>query len=63
MLGIAGGMAATRLMEFMLYGVSPLDAGTWAAAAALMIVAALGAVLVPALRAARVSPAIAMQAE
>jgi ABC-type lipoprotein release transport system permease subunit len=50
-------------MEFMLYGVSPLDAGAWAAAAALMVLAGLAATLVPARRATRVDPASVLRAE
>jgi ABC-type antimicrobial peptide transport system permease subunit len=50
-------------MVFMLYGVSPLDLATWALAVVLMIVAAMIASSVPALRAARVDPLVAIQAE
>jgi hypothetical protein len=42
---------------------SPLDAATWAAAAALMIAAGVLATLVPAMRATRVDPLIAIRAE
>ncbi len=62
-LGLAGGAALTRLMTFMLYGVSPLDRVTWLAAAALLFAASMAAAIVPALRASRVNPMIAMQAE
>jgi ABC-type antimicrobial peptide transport system permease subunit len=62
-LGSLGGLAATRLITFALYGVSPLDAVTWAAALLLMVIAGLVATLVPARRATRVSPLIAIQAE
>jgi ABC-type antimicrobial peptide transport system permease subunit len=61
--GIVGGTAVTRLMEFMLYGVSPLDVRTWVICTALMLAAATFAVLVPARRAARVDPLVAIQAE
>jgi len=61
--GILGGLSVTRLMEFMLYGVSPLDASTWVMAAGLMVAAAVLAALLPAMRAARVDPMIAMRAE
>jgi ABC-type antimicrobial peptide transport system permease subunit len=50
-------------MTFMLYGVSPLDAVTWTLAVALMAVAGLLATLVPARRATRVDPLIAIRAE
>lgn len=62
-LGLAGGFAVTRLMTFMLYGVSPLDPFTWIAAAVLMMAAAMLAAIIPASRAARVDPLIAMRAE
>jgi putative ABC transport system permease protein len=63
LVGLAGGFAVTRLMVFMLYGVSPLDVRTWLAAVLLMVAAAVVAALVPARRAARVDPLIAMRTE
>ncbi|MGH9887116.1 MAG: FtsX-like permease family protein, partial [bacterium] len=63
LLGFAGGAAVTRLMTFMLYGVSPLDAPTWALAALLMLGAAILATVIPARRAAHANPLVAMQAE
>ena len=63
LVGQAGGFAVTRLMTFMLYGVSPLDGRTWASAVVLMMVAAMAAAVIPAYRAARVDPLIAMRAE
>jgi ABC-type antimicrobial peptide transport system permease subunit len=62
-LGVLGGVAVTRLMVFMLYGVSPLDVTTWIASAALMVAAAMLAAVIPALRASRVDPMVAIQAE
>jgi len=62
-LGLIGGAAVTRLMEFMLYGVSPLDVVTWTLAALLMAFAGLLATLIPASRATRVDPLIAIRAE
>jgi ABC-type antimicrobial peptide transport system permease subunit len=61
--GLAGGVAVTRLMTFALYGVSPLDAMTWMASVMLMAIAGLAATLLPALRATRVNPMVAIQAE
>ena len=61
--GLIAGWAVTRLMQFMLYGVSPLDTLTWVGASTLMIAAGLVAALIPALRAARADPLIAMRAE
>lgn len=63
MVGLVGGAAVTRLMEFMLYGISPLDVTTWALAALLMMTAAMAAAVIPARRAAKVDPLVAMQME
>ena len=62
-LGLFGGLLVTRLMESMLYGTSPLDLGTWLLAVTLMIAAAMAAAFIPARRASRVDPLIAIQAE
>jgi putative ABC transport system permease protein len=62
-MGLVGGLAATRVMESVLYGYSPLDTRTWVGAAALMVVAGMAAALVPAYRAARVDPIEAIRAE
>ena len=62
-LGLSGGLAVTRLLVFMLYGVSPLDLTTWALAATLMVVAAMLAAVIPALRASRVDPLVAIRTE
>lgn len=61
--GLIGGIAVTRLMEFMLYGVSPLDVRTWALAVATLAVSAMAAAIIPARRASRVDPLVAIQAE
>jgi putative ABC transport system permease protein len=62
-IGLLGGFATTRLMEFMLYGVSPLDSVTWLAAVGLMGAAGALAAFVPAWRASAVDPLIAMRVE
>jgi len=62
-LGLAGGAAVTRLMVFMLYGVSPLDTLTWTLAVVAMTLAGFFATLIPASRATRVDPLIAIRAE
>ena len=62
-IGLVGGAAVTRLMVFMLYGVSPLDRGTWVIAALLMVGAGLAATLIPAARATRADPVVALRAD
>jgi putative ABC transport system permease protein len=61
--GLAGAMALTRLMRVLLFGVSPTDAVTFAAVAALLVVVALAASWLPARRAARVDPVVALRYE
>ncbi len=65
--GVAAGLAlaplATRTMRNLLYGVAPLDPLTYAYVAALLIGVSLAACFIPALRASRVDPAIALRAE
>jgi putative ABC transport system permease protein len=61
--GLAGGAIVTRLITFMLYGVSPLDVTTWALAALVLGIAAMLAALIPAQRASRVDPLVAIQNE
>ena len=55
-LGLAGAAGSTRLMSSLLFGVTPVDAATFAAAAGVLVVAALTASYVPARRAAAVDP-------
>ncbi len=63
--GIAAGLAAalglTRLMGSLLYDVKATDAPTFAAVAAVLLVTALAASSVPAMRAARVEPVTALR--
>lgn len=56
-LGVAGAAGLTRLLSSLLFGVKPVDAATFAAAAGVLVVAALAASYVPARRAAAVDPA------
>jgi len=62
-IGVALGYAAARAMAALLAGVRPEDPITLAAAAALCLVTALAGSLLPALRAARVDPMLALRAE
>ena len=61
--GLAGSFALTRVMASLLYGVSPVDALTWTLAALSLFVPTVLATVVPALRASRADPVVAMRAE
>ena len=61
--GVAGAVAVTRGLESMLFGVSPLDPLTFGGAIALLAGVSLLACGVPAVRAARVDPTVALRAE
>ena len=56
-------LAAARWLEPLLYGVSPRDPLTYGAVVVALLLAAVLACLVPARRAARVSPSEALRAE
>jgi putative ABC transport system permease protein len=61
--GLAGAAALSRYLESLLFLVSRYDALTFAAVAALLTAVALAASAVPALRAARVDPMVALRSE
>jgi len=62
-IGLAASMAVTRLMAGLLFGISPWDIGTFTSIAALLILAAVAASAVPAVRAMRVDPMVALRYE
>jgi putative ABC transport system permease protein len=62
-LGIGGAAALTRLMESMLFGVTALDAPTFAAMAATLVAAAIVAGYLPARRVTRIDPMRALREE
>jgi predicted lysophospholipase L1 biosynthesis ABC-type transport system permease subunit len=61
--GIAAALALTRLMSGMLFGVTPTDPLTFFAVAALLVAVALLACYIPARRASRVDPVVALRYE
>ncbi len=62
-LGIPCALASSRLIAGMLFGISPGDLPTTASISALLLVVALAAGYLPARRASRVDPAVALRAE
>jgi predicted permease len=62
-LGIAGAAGLTQLMSSLLFGVSPLDWVTYTAVAVSLGLTALLATYLPAMRASRVEPAVALRYE
>ena len=60
-LGLAGAVSATRLMGSLLFGIHPTDPMTFSSMAAILAVAALTASYIPARRAAKVDPLIALR--
>ncbi|HSE52502.1 MAG TPA: ABC transporter permease [Gemmatimonadales bacterium] len=63
LLGVLGSVLAARLIQGLLYGVAPHDPATLAAVAALMATIGLVACWLPALRAARIDPGVAIRAQ
>jgi putative ABC transport system permease protein len=61
--GTLGAAALTRYLSAMLFGVRPLDASVFAAAAAALLAVAFTAIYIPARRATQVDPVVALRCE
>jgi ABC-type antimicrobial peptide transport system permease subunit len=62
-IGTAGALGATRVIASELYGVTPTDPWTFSASIALMLLVGCAACWIPARRATRVDPILALRYE
>ncbi len=62
-LGLAGSLAATRVLTGMLFVVTPLDVSTHVGVAALLLAVTVVASVVPAMRASSVDPVSALRSD
>jgi putative ABC transport system permease protein len=62
-LGVAGALAATRTISSLLYGITPHDPATFALVSTVLLSIAILACWIPAARAARVDPMLALRIE
>jgi ABC-type antimicrobial peptide transport system permease subunit len=62
-LGVVGAIALTRVMQSLLYEVSPTDVATFALVALMVLALILAACLVPSMRATRIDPIAALRCE
>jgi hypothetical protein len=63
LVGLFAALALTRQLESVLYEIKPNDPATLAAAVTILLTVGLAAAYVPARRAARVDPVVALRAE
>jgi ABC-type antimicrobial peptide transport system permease subunit len=63
LLGVAGALALTRLISSFLFGVSSADVTTFVSVGAVLLAAACAAAWIPARRAIKVDPAVALRQE
>jgi putative ABC transport system permease protein len=62
-LGVLGAFALTHMVKSFLFGVMPNDPVTFLGVAAVLVTAAFAACYVPARRAARIDPTVALRVE
>ncbi len=62
-LGIAGALVGAKVLQSLLYAVSPSDVSTFSAVVAILAGAALTACYLPARRAGRVDPMVVLREE
>jgi len=62
-LGVVGSLSLSRLMQGLLFGVAPHDPVTLGAVAGIMAAVGVGACWIPAARAARIDPGVALRAQ
>src|SRR5262245_31879249 len=62
-IGVPAALLMTRTMASLVYGLSPRDLPTVAAAVAVLALVAIGAALIPARRAASVDPMVALRVD
>ena len=62
-LGVSGALVLSRLMQGLLFGVAPNDPATLAGVALLMAAVGIGACWIPAARAARIDPGVALRGQ
>jgi predicted permease len=60
-LGACGALAATRILASLLFEITPTDPATFSAVASIILLVALAAAVVPASRAARIDPVVALR--
>jgi putative ABC transport system permease protein len=61
--GLIGALAFSRLMDALLYGITPGDAVTFLAAPPVLVLVAVAACLIPARRALRIDPMVAIRSD